>query len=502
MLEHGQAAETGAVSARNDGSRPFAQLVRLMVTVALTGALLAAVLALVTPQFGSQVRLMIERADVAPAGMDGERRAPDALTLASQIEVLRSLDLAARVAERNELAKDPEFNETLAALSPLKQLAIMTDTIPDPASLPERERVIRSLTDRLSVELVPDTGLVAVNFRSNDADKSARIANDLAGAYVEWLASSMRPADAPALALGNEIADLRARIDERAAKLAELLAVQRERAVQGTGAVDAGKLFDLQSQLILARAKREEVEGRAAQVRQMLASGGELQRTGELFNTGLIQRLLDRQSALQRKVSEAEATLLPSHPQMKRLNGELAGLQAQIRSEAEGVAVGLDADAAVALSREKALQHSIDELRGVTPQAAAPAVSSSQIDEVREALANDRRRLAQSEARLDVANIVHTGDPGALRASIVARAQSDHVPVFPKKAPVILGGMALVLFVGLVQLWLQLAFGWPRVERRRADRRAGARPGDEAVPPIKRPDLLNPVGGNAKTARG
>lgn len=499
MAENDRGTRGNGEAWRWEETRTLRQLLRIGAFAALTGLVLAGALSFVKPQYGAQAQLLIERAGGAAAG------APDALVLASQIEVLRAPELLARLAERHELNRDPEFNDALGRLSPLQRFAVLADLIPDPAVLPEKERVIRNLSARLNVFLVPDSRRVAISLRTGDADKSARLVNDLASVYIGWLAAAVPSGQPDDRALSQSAAEnetidaLRARIASGEARLAALFAAKRDaRSIEPTPRADE-RLADLNRQYILARAKREEIEAQARQIRDLLARGQDLQRTHDLFNTGAIQHLIDSQDELQQMINDQSAALLPAHPRMKRLNSELDALRAQVHAEAKVVVTGLDDEAHEALVRENSLKASLEQAQ-VLP--GAPLFEEASIDELRLSLNELRHRLAESEARRDAAGILRSLNGGHLTASIITRAIADHDPASPNKVPVILGGMMVPLLFGLLRLWAKTVFGWPRVDRRQGDRRRTARQewrlGEEAGLDTAAPagtDMIAPASG-------
>jgi succinoglycan biosynthesis transport protein ExoP len=144
------------------------------------------------PQYEAQTRLLLTTLAGVEQGDSGvDRQAPiDPALFSSQVEVLRSHDLARRVAARNQLEKDSEFNMRLRSLSPLQHLAVLTGVLPNPTAVPVSEQVVSNLRARLAVQPVGGVQMVGITFRSEDPAKAAQLANDLGAAYIDWLAAS------------------------------------------------------------------------------------------------------------------------------------------------------------------------------------------------------------------------------------------------------------------------------------------------------------------------
>ena len=113
---------------------------------------------------------------------------------------------------------------------------------------------------------------------------------------------------------------------------------------------------ELNSELIRAETARAEAHARAETIRQSVRAGGDLSGNAEVMNSQLIQRLLEQQVTLKRRIAELRPTLLPQHARMRELMAELSDLKLQIRGEAEKIALGLESQARIAGAREKAVR--------------------------------------------------------------------------------------------------------------------------------------------------
>lgn len=323
--------------------------------------------------------------------------------------------------------------------------------------------------------------LIAI--RSSNSQKSARLANDLAGSYINMLrtrSSTQGVSDAnhPQSALISTLRDkivagearlasLRADLRDNPPKMpsAELAQLQGEDEAVTNVQIGKEQLSRLVSQHILAKADREEAELRAELVRDMLASTGELNSTRTVLNSGLIQKLLIKRSRMERKVADLEVTLLPSHPQLKRLHREMSALQTQIKTEAQKVVANLEDEAKIAAVRENSLKDSLAQLQNTqentaverrAASVASPVIAddrSKQLDSLQRVVGDDRLKLAALQATL-TAKIERAGLSvmPLIKATIITRAVAVSVPVFPKKEPITLLGMLASFCLGLVVL--------------------------------------------------
>src|SRR5947209_7280398 len=123
----------------------------------LVPTLLAAVLStvavnLVTPQYKSEARILIdgrENVFLRPNGERNEERAGlDAEAVTSQVQLLLSRDLAREIIKKNRLSERPEFDPVLRGPSPIRSLLALFGIGRDPFSLTPVERVLDAYYER------------------------------------------------------------------------------------------------------------------------------------------------------------------------------------------------------------------------------------------------------------------------------------------------------------------------------------------------------------------
>ncbi len=93
------------------------------------------------------------------------------------------------------------------------------------------------------------------------------------------------------------------------------------------------------------------------------------------MNSPLVRRLVEEQIALRSEIAQLSATLLPQHPRMVELQGQITDLGRQVANEAGKILVSLQAQADVALSRENEINRELELLAD-----AAPTASTDEVD--------------------------------------------------------------------------------------------------------------------------
>ena len=201
-------------------------------------------------------------------------------------------------------------------------------------------------------------------------------------------------------------------------------------APQQSQGLSTQQLGDLNAELARAKAARSEAEARAELIASLLAEGGSLEASQEVLDSQLIQRLRERQVALRAQIAELSTTLLPAHPRIRALEGQLANMNGQIRQEAEKVKAALNTAARVAAAREKSLVESLNAAKGDVTRSNAQEIELRALE--REAAAQ-RDLLESFLARYREAVARTDADYLPADARIISRAVAPREPSFPKK---------------------------------------------------------------------
>jgi capsular exopolysaccharide synthesis family protein len=312
----------------------------------------------------------------------------------AEMEVLRSRGLARKVVERLNLQNHEEFNPSLRVpeeslfdfldyLDPrlwipaswkqsLKE-AMGRETVQDPVDPPTEEdiadRQVATATNillgKLTVEEVEFAGVVIIKVSSWDKNMAARIANEIPEAYiVDQLESRFEATEKANAWLSDQLQDL----EEKVAESERAVEIFREEhglsETSGQGLLDA-QISELNSQLIVARAGRAEIEARLDQINRMIQAGGRgVETLAEVHSSPMIQQLRSQELQATSRISELSVEFGPKHPRMLQAQAELLEVRERIEIEVRKVAAGLENEAEFARTRVASLENSLREAQG------------------------------------------------------------------------------------------------------------------------------------------
>jgi len=312
------------------------------------------------------------------------------------------------------------------------------------------------------IEIYPQakTRVLLFEFTSTDRARAARAANLLAESYLE---SQQDAKDAEAKTaskwLSEQIDALRKKVATTESRVEEL----RGKSGLLTGAngiaVPSQQLSEIATQIATARAAEAGAKAKAAALREMVNSG-RLDDVGGVANDESLRRYADSRVAIKAQLAELGRTMLPGHPRMKELQGQLAGLEQEIRAAAVKRVHGFEEEARIAGAQVRSLQQAVG--------AQAQTVTSSDADQVKlreleidAKTARDQLESYLTKYREAMARGAENATPANGR--IIARALTPGSPSFPKTGPTLLLAPLAALFVslGLVVAKILLSDGAP-----------------------------------------
>ena len=407
----------------------------------------------VKPIYTSSAMVLVANQETPYTRVGQDRNERITLTerdVASQVQVVKSRDLALRVIQDLKLNEVKEFDSLKSGIGTIGQLLIAFGFKPNPATMTEEQRVIDHYYDKLTVFEVPKSTVISVQFESRDPKLATAVANKVAEYYVAFSKQALNEPTGEARDwLASQIEDLRKKVVESET------AVEKFRAEAGIfrGAqakLNNEELSSLNSQIIVASAARSEAQAKASSIRELLRTTGTVDTSADVLTSPLIQRLREQQVQLTRSRAELSTIYLDNHPRIIAVNRELEDLNRQIRSEAFKVVERLDQEAKVAEARENALRGNLEKLKAQTSATGIDDVKLRELE--REAAANRSLlesflvRYTDANSRQDIST-----QPGLGR--IISAAGEPSEPSFPKKGPI----MLLATFGGFI-LAIGLAF--------------------------------------------
>jgi succinoglycan biosynthesis transport protein ExoP len=274
----------------------------------------------------------------------------------SEAEVLTSPDLAQRVVDRllPRVAQDLESKKigVFLTLSSVKKQLGMEGTAVEP---PLRARFLK----RLTVSPVERSRVISVSYRAYDAELAAEVANTIVSEYVDMALELKRQGTREAAEwLARRMAELQSSIDASERTIEDYR--KRTGLIQGTGSPLVAERLD-HANLALAQARSRMVEA-VARLSQ-LGTANTADKTSEVLNSPVIQRLRGLEAELATRVAELSPTTGEASPHLVTARNSLARVQLSISEETARIQQNLRKEVESVGALRDGLQQEIESLK-------------------------------------------------------------------------------------------------------------------------------------------
>ncbi|WP_310018926.1 polysaccharide biosynthesis tyrosine autokinase [Croceicoccus sp. BE223] len=283
--------------------------------------------------------------------------------LNTQLEVLRSRDVAERVANSLKLYDDPAF---IAAME------LPAESAAGPVEA-RRQMVVGLLQSNLGTDLPHETRVVRISFNSANPEVSARIANAFAEQFIQ--STLQRRYDSSSYArtfIADQLQEARTRLERSERELnayARRAGLIRSRdgsngedgPATGSSSVTTASLSQINE-----AANRLSAERIAAEARWQAEAAMPALSSPTVLANPTVQQLMTDRARVDAKLETLRARYLDDYPEIVQLQAERKSINEQIASVAQSVRNSVRSQYVSALEAEQALRSKVDGLKGDT----------------------------------------------------------------------------------------------------------------------------------------
>lgn len=443
--------------------------------VALATSIVAVYVFTVNPRYTSELQIIFE--SKAGPVFDFKSMAAgqpqDEASIISEIEVIKSRNIAERVISKLNLNQQPEFNQQLRT-SPVVEfirdkismdfLSLFTsrDTLlisENNRQLYNQQRITDEFLDRIGAKQVPHSRVALISFTSEHPEIAAEALNTIAQAYLmARLEDKFQNVQRANTWLASRLQSLRERVagSERA--------VEDYRKRHGLfkashDTVIAEQISDLTIKLIDATIVRRAAEANLEQVRHLFKLPNQIETASQVLQSPLVQKFREEELELDRRQAEMSKNFGVQHPAMIQLKAEKERLQQKIKSEIGKIASALENDLQIALNREAALSGDLERMKAEMAQENEASVGLNTL--VREAEAN-RMLLDKFQTTFMQTSAQENVESQVPDARIISQAPIPKKPSFPNKwfllATTLVGSTIVSVLLAFAVEYLDVGF--------------------------------------------
>ena len=345
----------------------------------------------------------------------------------TRVELVKSFGNLAAVVKKEGLAADPEIVGANAA-----------DLGPEALDA----RAVRNLAEMVVVERPKENNIVDVTVTTKSAEKSARLSQAVAEAFVAGLAQAKVAQIEQANALlSRQVETMRQKMMEAEAKVEEYKRANGIAVTRGN-LVDEETLRQLNEGLVAARQKAQDAKERWDKLKQVLKSG-EIQFPAGLDGVGssVLSRLKIEAALAAKRRTEVEQDYGPLHPKARAAAAEMDRDRALILDQVKSLTATAEMDYQLARAAEDNVRKNLDRAQARLADKGEATVALQELEN--EALA--RRELYKSfVSRMEETHLQKSTQISD--ATIVSPAQVPLKPYSPRVAIIL--GLALLAGLG------------------------------------------------------
>ena len=426
-------------------------------------ALVVVVTFQLTPRYSANTELIIDprKEQVIDLNQVLSGLTPDTAVVESEVKIIQSRSLAAKVVDELNLTDDPEFNPELVVL---EGLALWKHNISSwigdlvKALLPKgqsdapltfeeqqlitKDKAVSTLLDRLNVRRSGLTYVISLSFESEAPAKAAKIVNTVADKYlVDQLESKFEATKRANEWLEERLGTLRDEV-QAAERAVEIYRAKNGLLNAKGSSLTEQQIAELTGSAIILRAELAEKQARLNTVDQQLKSGrGE--DVAAVLDSKVITDLRRQQSEAIRRQGELQSRYGARHPEILKVKSELADIDNQIQQQINRIVSSLRGEVSVARQRVASLERDINRLKKTLTSNNTALVRLRELE--RDAAASrtlyesflDRfKQTSQQQSLLEA------------DARIISRATPPTIPSFPNKQLMVLLGFVLAVGAG------------------------------------------------------
>jgi polysaccharide biosynthesis transport protein len=306
-------------------------------------------LIVVTPEYTAHALLIIDAKNAQQKQASNSDLPPiDTGFIDSQVEILRSDNIASAVIKKLKLLEDPK---------PAEQPGSVAD---QETNLRRERSAIRSFGQRLTVKRVGLTYIIQISYRSRNADRAAQIANAVTDAYINNQLNSKYDADRRASVwLQERIIELHNQFASAESAVVNFKAKNNIVNTTDNRLLGQQQVSELNTQLVIASAATTEAKARFDRINEILQSGSVNAIVTDTLKSDLVSKLRSQYFELAFKEADWSSRYGTEHLAAVSLRKQMQEIRNAIFDEVKRLAETYKSDLEIATQRQDGLKRDL-----------------------------------------------------------------------------------------------------------------------------------------------
>ena len=372
----------------------------------------------------------------------------------TQVEILKSEDLARRIVTRMKLVDHPVMDPRQQqsggfSLDKLLPASWQNSDAAPPSPEALQAAVVDRFKKELSVELVRNSQLIKISYQSPDKEFAAMAANWVAEGFIEAdMDARLAMTQKAGAWLTERLTGLRRKLEESERALQQFR--ERERIIDAKGVAQSGaskQLESLSEGLVSARHKKAEAEAAYLQVQAAQRAKADIESIPAIQKSSLYAQLKGVETAAESRLADAAKKYGPEHPRRQTAEAEFRAARENTRRQIDTIIVSITKEYELARAQEGAVERALAQSKG---DILGMNRKEYELGVLEREVASNKSLYEMFTTRMKETNVA--GDLQSPIARVVDPAVVRAAPYSPKK----LGIIGIAAIVGLI-LGLMLA---------------------------------------------
>jgi capsular exopolysaccharide synthesis family protein len=358
-------------------------------------------------------------ADFSQLGVTGWSWMAEERYLNTQMEIVRSTEIAKAAIEDLGLETHPQF-----------------------ASL---DNPALALASSISLELLVDTYILEVSIQNTDPKMAQLLANGVVHAYIDSnIESALKNANRVIEELYAQVEPIRADIEESERRRFELARSNAFYVPEAKESTMENRLNQLEKELTELKIARGELEATFNAIEEIERRGESYESIPRVANDPIILDLKEQAFTLEQQIEELSVSYRDSHPKIEAVRNTLVEIPKKIETETAKIIAKIKTEYAIGQRRESDL---LDQIQLAREEGLGLSETTSQIEMLDAEIKEDRRIYELITSRIKEIDLNQETLVNNIR--LLQEASEPVAPIRPRKGLNLAAGLVLGLFLGV-----------------------------------------------------
>jgi succinoglycan biosynthesis transport protein ExoP len=308
-------------------------------------------------------------------------------------------------------------------------------------------QMIRQLRNNIEIREVPDTRLLKICVLNHNPYVARDVANALAETHIQYDSSTRLESSRKILDwMSQELYSMKKKVEDSEKTFLDFKEKENLFSIEGKQKINVSKIEEMNAGYIEARSKRLELEARILELKKFIDDNKDdhIRNVPTFIKSDIVQRLYAELLEAEIEHQNISGVFKRKHPEMIKVTSRIEELRRKIREEIRKALYNAEAERAVLIAREKALQGAME---GYEKEAIGTNRKELQYAILQREMETNREIYNTLLAKIKEADV--TGGITKTNLRLVEPASLPTVPIKPKKARNLVLGVVLGLVLGI-----------------------------------------------------